>query len=115
MHTAKTMSTRDSKPAPGASARRDGIDDDGPPPNGASTRGTRRRRTPRTATVPTIECVPLESLTPLTDNPRQHSPRDLGYLEGVLQRVGAARSGVIDEAGVILAGNGFRAAALQAG
>jgi DNA modification methylase len=75
----------------------------------------RHRTTPRLAVAPTVELVPLESLTPLTENPRQHGPRDLGYLEEVLQRVGAARSGVIDEDGVVLAGNGVRAAAMQAG
>jgi hypothetical protein len=39
----------------------------------------------------------------------------LGDLEAVLQRVGAARSGVIDDDGIVLAGNGFRAAAMAAG
>src|SRR5690242_8003130 len=62
-----------------------------------------------------VEVVPIEQLTELPSNPRVHHPRDLGYLEDVIQRVGAARSGVIDEAGVVLAGNGFREAAMQAG
>ncbi len=81
-----------------------------------STRTRARRRTTlRLAAAPAVELVPLESLTPLTENPRQHGPRDLGYLEEVLHRVGPARSGVINEDGVVLAGNGFRAAAMQAG
>lgn len=64
---------------------------------------------------PHVERVALGSLTALTKNPRKHGARDLGYLKDIIERVGAARSGVVDEDNVILAGNGFRAAALSAG
>jgi hypothetical protein len=62
-----------------------------------------------------VDVVPLASLKPLATNPRHHGPRDLAYLQGVVERVGSARSGVIDDRGTILAGNGFHAAAKAAG
>ena len=59
--------------------------------------------------------VPLAKLTPLADNPRSHTTRGIDFIASSLDRVGAARSGVIDEKRVILAGNGMRQAAVQAG
>jgi hypothetical protein len=38
-------------------------------------------------------------------NARRHNPRNVGLIEEALQEVGAARSIVIDEDGVVLAGN----------
>lgn len=48
-------------------------------------------------------------------NARRHSPRNIGMIEASLRQVGAARSGVIDEDGVILAGNGTYEALAAAG
>lgn len=62
-----------------------------------------------------VSVVPIETLTPLADNPRSHSPRGINFIAASMERSGAARSGVIDEHKVILAGNGMREAALRAG
>ena len=59
--------------------------------------------TPMADTAVTVEVVPLDTLTPLTDNPRTHTSRGIDFLKASLGRVGAARSGVIDEARTILA------------
>jgi ParB-like chromosome segregation protein Spo0J len=48
-------------------------------------------------------------------NRRKHNPRNIGMLVDALQKVGAARSIVIDEHGEILAGNGVVEAAAEAG
>jgi hypothetical protein len=48
-------------------------------------------------------------------NRRKHTPRNLGMVVDALQSVGAARSVVIDEDNVILAGNGVTEAAAEAG
>ena len=48
-------------------------------------------------------------------NARKHNPRNIGMIEKSLNEVGAARSIVIDENGVVLAGNGLIDAAAQAG
>lgn len=48
-------------------------------------------------------------------NPRKHTPRNVAMIENSLREVGAARSGVIDENGVILAGNGTYEALSAAG
>jgi hypothetical protein len=50
-----------------------------------------------------------------TQNARKHNPRNIGMVADGLQEVGAARSIVIDEDGVILAGNGVVEAAGQVG
>ena len=47
--------------------------------------------------------------------PRTHTSRGIDFLKASLGRVGAARSGVIDEARTILAGNGMQDAATQVG
>jgi hypothetical protein len=59
--------------------------------------------------------VSLADLKPDKKNARKHNPRNLGMIESSLRQVGAARSGVIDEHGVILAGNGTYEALAAAG
>ena len=71
----------------------------------------RRRPTPPSRS----RSCPLTRWTPLTDNPRTHTSRGIDFLKASLGRVGAARSGVIDEARTILAGNGMQDAATQVG
>ena len=57
----------------------------------------------------------IGQLTPDPKNARQHNPRNIGMIVDSLQKVGAARSIVIDEEDVILAGNGVIEAAAEAG
>ncbi len=57
----------------------------------------------------------LADLKPDPRNARRHNPRNIGMIEKALNEVGAARSIVIDEDNVILAGNGVVEAAAQAG
>lgn len=57
----------------------------------------------------------VRDLTPDPANRRAHNPRNLGMVVDALHQVGAARSIVIDEDGVILAGNGVSEAAAEAG
>ena len=57
----------------------------------------------------------LADLTPDPRNARKHNPRNVGMLEKALGEVGAARSIVIDERGVVLAGNATIEAAARAG
>lgn len=57
----------------------------------------------------------LGDLTPDPRNARAHNPRNVGMIEAALSEVGAARSIVIDEDGVVLAGNATIEAAAQAG
>lgn len=57
----------------------------------------------------------LGDLVPDADNRRQHTPRNLDMIERSLEEVGAARSIVIDEDGVVLAGNATVEAAALAG
>jgi len=57
----------------------------------------------------------ISDLTPDPQNARRHNPRNIGMIERSLNEVGAARSIVIDEDNVILAGNGLIEAAAQAG
>lgn len=57
----------------------------------------------------------LADLTPDPRNARSHSERNLELIAQSLQEVGAARSIVVDEDGVILAGNATVTAAQQAG
>jgi hypothetical protein len=61
------------------------------------------------------ESVHISDLLPDPENRRKHNPRNVGMVVDALQRVGAARSIVIDEKGVILAGNGVVDAAAEAG
>lgn len=57
----------------------------------------------------------IKDLVPDPANRRQHNPRNIGMVVDALQQVGAARSIVIDEDNVILAGNGVTEAAAEAG
>ena len=57
----------------------------------------------------------LADLTPDPRNARRHNPRNVGMLEKALGEVGEARSIVIDEHGVVLAGNATIEAAGRAG
>jgi len=57
----------------------------------------------------------LASLRPDPNNARRHTPRNVGMIETALREVGAARSIVIDEDGVVLAGNATIEAAAAAG
>lgn len=57
----------------------------------------------------------IADLTPDPSNRRKHNPRNIGMIVESLQKVGAARSIVIDEQGNILAGNGTVDAAAEAG
>ena len=59
--------------------------------------------------------VDIKDLVPDPVNRRVHNARNLGMVAAALQHVGAARSIVIDEDNVILAGNGVTAAAAEAG
>ena len=80
-----------------------------------ATAGADAAPTPTADPAVTAEVVPLDTLTPLTDNPRTHTSRGIDFLKASLGRVGAARSGVIDEERTILAGNGMQDAATQVG
>lgn len=57
----------------------------------------------------------LSDLKPDQKNARKHNPRNIGMVANSLREVGAARSGVIDEKGNILAGNGTYEALSEAG
>jgi DNA modification methylase len=57
----------------------------------------------------------IADLKPDPANARKHNPRNVGMIERSLQEVGAARSIVIDEDDVVLAGNGVLEAAALAG
>uniref|UniRef100_A0A6H1ZDM8 Putative methyltransferase n=1 Tax=viral metagenome TaxID=1070528 RepID=A0A6H1ZDM8_9ZZZZ len=57
----------------------------------------------------------LADLIPDPRNARRHNPRNIGMIVDSLHQVGAARSIVIDEDNVILAGNGVIEAAAEAG
>lgn len=62
-----------------------------------------------------MEPTHLGHLTPDPKNARAHNPRNVGLIEDALREVGFARSIVIDENGVILAGNATVEAAAAAG
>ena len=57
----------------------------------------------------------LGDLTPDPKNVRRYTPRNVGMITEALHEVGAARSIVIDEDGVVLAGNATIEAAAAAG
>lgn len=57
----------------------------------------------------------LADLRPDPANARRHTPRNVGTIVDALHAVGAARSIVVDEDGVILAGNATVQAAAEAG
>jgi ParB-like chromosome segregation protein Spo0J len=62
-----------------------------------------------------VEIIGLGDLKPDPQNARKHTPRNVAMVVDALQEVGAARSIVIDEKGVVLAGNATIKAAGQAG
>jgi DNA modification methylase len=62
-----------------------------------------------------VEPGHIKDLIPDPANRRSHNPRNLGMLVDALQKVGVSRSIVVDEDGVILAGNGVVEAASEAG
>lgn len=57
----------------------------------------------------------LADLKPDENNPRRHTPRNIGMIEHSLRSFGALRSIAIDEENRIRAGNGVAEAAAQAG
>ena len=57
----------------------------------------------------------IGDLKPDPANARQHTSRNIGMITDSLRKVGAARSIVIDENDIILAGNGVIDAAAEAG
>lgn len=57
----------------------------------------------------------IKDLLPDAENRRKHNPRNIGMIVDALHQVGAARSIVIDEGNVVLAGNGVAEAAAEAG
>ena len=57
----------------------------------------------------------IKDLHPDPVNRRTHTPRNIGLITDALHQVGAARSIVIDEDDVVLAGNGVIEAAADAG
>ena len=62
-----------------------------------------------------VETIGLGDLKPDPQNARKHTSRNVAMVVDALQEVGAARSIVIDEKGVVLAGNATIKAAGQAG
>lgn len=70
---------------------------------------------PKAAPKVTISRTHLGELKPDPRNPRKHSARNIGVIADSLQEIGAARSIVIDEDGVVLAGNGVVEAAGEVG
>lgn len=67
------------------------------------------------AKPPRVSVVPIESLTCDPENARLHNHRNIDLIQESIHAVGAARSGVIDEDGIIRAGNGMHEAAMLAG
>lgn len=57
----------------------------------------------------------IKDLLPDPQNARKHNPTNIGMIGDALQEVGAARSIVIDEKGMVLAGNGVLEAAEAVG
>jgi len=68
-----------------------------------------------TSEVGTVTAAHLRDLTPDPANRRAHNPRNVGMIADSLHAVGAGRSIVIDEDGVVLAGNATIEAAAEAG
>jgi hypothetical protein len=62
-----------------------------------------------------VETIGLGDLRPDPQNARKHTRRNVGMITDGLQEIGAARSIVIDEKGVVLAGNATIKAAGLAG
>lgn len=65
--------------------------------------------------APEVAPVHIKDLQPDPKNRRSHNPRNIGMISDALRAVGSARSIVIDEDNIILAGNGVTEAAAEAG
>lgn len=74
-----------------------------------------RRRTPPLVPVTAPTETTLEALLQDPNNARRRTQRSTGMIERSLREFGAARSLVVDENGVILAGNGTAEAAAAIG
>ncbi|MDP9471729.1 MAG: hypothetical protein M3Q71_13880 [Chloroflexota bacterium] len=59
--------------------------------------------------------VALGALQPDPRNARKHTERNVGTIVAAIREIGAARSVVVDETGVILAGNATVQATMKAG
>jgi len=81
---------------------------------GVERADVRRSESQQGASVPG-ETLHVRDLTPDPQNRRRHNPRNVGLIADALQKVGAARSIVIDEDGVVLAGNATLDAAGEVG
>jgi hypothetical protein len=68
-----------------------------------------------TPEVGLVTAAHLRDLATDPKNRREHNQRNVGMIADALQQVGAARSIVIDEDGVVLAGNATIAAAAEVG
>lgn len=79
------------------------------------TKGKAAARRPATTVAGVKPVTHLRDLTPDPANARKHTPRNVGTIVSALHEVGAARSIVIDEDGVVLAGNATIEAAAEAG
>jgi ParB family chromosome partitioning protein len=62
-----------------------------------------------------VDTGQLSDLKPDPENARAHNPRNVGMIEDALHEIGAARSIVVDEDDVVLAGNATVEAAAAAG
>jgi DNA modification methylase len=62
-----------------------------------------------------VVTAPIASLLPDPRNARRHTDRNVDLIIDALREVGAARSIVVDETGIVLAGNATVTAAAQAG
>src|SRR6185436_11177589 len=67
------------------------------------------------ATHADVRTTTVGALVPDPRNARKHNQRNIGMIADSLQKLGAARSIVIDEDNVILAGNGVIEAAGEVG
>ena len=74
-----------------------------------------RRDESGTTKTGTVTAAHLRDLTPDPENRRQHNPRNVGMIADSINHVGAARSVVVDENNVVLAGNATIEAAAEAG
>lgn len=86
----------------------------------ASTKRARAKASPAPAkaaraAAPRPDPTSLAELIADPENRRRHGDRNLAMMTAALQHVGAARSIVIDEQNVVLAGNGIASAAPGAG
>lgn len=62
-----------------------------------------------------IECVPIDSVSPDPANARRHGPRNLEAIKASLRRFGQQKPVVVNDKGMVIAGNGALAAARELG